>query len=781
MRYQANGTFSDILSTVFPSSVRPLFLSMAVTADFNQDGIADILYSGASSFNESTRQIYYLWGSSSGAYSNAASHLASSVSALFFGNMVVADVDGVNGPDVVGVGSAYSLYGGPLQILINDGSGGLSNQISTYLPTMASVLCLGASIAVADFSGDGRPDIFYNGLYFSFSMSFPTLNTFLFFNNGSGEAFRNVTLTNLPFYFGLAMGAVVPADYDNDGDVDLLMFGKFYLDYSYDLSNSRYYLQNNNGVFVDASSKAAAIPGLSFPAGAAAKIAGDGNVYVYLLGTNVNSSSDGGLFMLGNSSSFQSQSSAFVAGEKRLSNPSVAFADFNGDSLVDLVVAGQILRVGVVVVGRVNVYVNEGGTLRDRSSRLLPSYPQSPIAATALAKDLDGDGCDELIVSGILRYNQVFKFVMLRGFCNGTLQQVNLPLVYEMAYAVVEAADFNLDGRLDVFVQGLVHLNYDSGLWLLLEQQASSLLFFDRSSNLPPPINSYNLYSTLGMAKAIDYNNDMYPDLLVCGKVGDFGISQALLNLKNMSFAYDDTVLPSSMPPLLFGAMIVDDFNSDNLLDVYATGVNQSVIVNFPIDPVDPYITFPFHIVLRNLGNGSFADASALSLPSGFDARYNTFISPADFNGDGKNEYLLTGMTKNYFYDITLLSIWTNGSFYRNAAAMPTVTAIWTSNALWSDYDSDGDLDVIISGGVNVDITNPSIGVATYHNYGNGSLIAGVYEAELRAATPGSYAGMLNSMQNSVTGFPDLLFYGGQACTPVLAISYRPPVVNGVN
>ena len=102
----------------------------------------------------------------------------------------------------------------------------------------------------------------------------------------------------------------------------------------------------------------------------------------------------------------------------------------------------------------------------------------------------------------------------------------------------------------------------------------------------------------------------------------------------------------------------------------------------------------------RNLGNGKFAEATALANAPG--PSFATGAAAADFNGDGRVDLFVSG--------------WRDQRLYRNAGGghFEDVTApagissrFWSTSAAWADLDGDGDLDLYVANYLTYDPVTP--------------------------------------------------------------------------
>lgn len=331
--------------------------------------------------------------------------------------------------------------------------------------------------AMADYDNDGDLDVVLSGIQ-SNSLG----KTTLFQNNNGTFAATGVVLE------GLQKGVAQWADYDLDGDYDLLLAG---LADDYSRKTILYY--NENGIIKPT--------GIHFPG---------------------------------------------------FANGQAAWFDYDRDGDPDLLISGDTLSLNHFT----GLYRNDGS---DEFTMVPTNIPNLVSSAMAFA-DIDNDGDLDIAISGDSGGGDITR---LYKNVEGTFVQVNTDLEGVSAGSMA-FGDIENDGDMDLFVQGVNFINGTSVFWVY--RNDGDDVWTKVSVGLP------GLY--LGGIALADFDLDGYVDFIATGKGTGCGITATVMyrNNGNGNFwqvGYDFPALASS-------SVAAGDYDNDGDADLVLTGINGS-------------------------------------------------------------------------------------------------------------------------------------------------------------------------------------------------------------
>ncbi len=279
--------------------------------------------------------------------------------------------------------------------------------------------------------------------------------------------------------------------------------------------------------------------------------------------------------------------------------------------------------------------------------------------------DFDGDGDVDVLLCGesdngpittIYRNDRANKFVKLEN---------NFP---QISFGVSRFADFDLDGDLDVLIAGLE----TSGM-VVTE-------IFQNNDGLFQRIDFGLTGLKLSDAAWGDYDNDGDLDVVICGENQQGRVATILYN--NVNHKYFEPVFPG-FAEVRSGSVDWADMDHDGDLDLLLTG--ESVLG-------------PVSKIYRNDRNDRFTDINADLI-----GLYMSDGHWADYDNDGDQDVLLSGMSKDYSF---ISRIYRNDPAKTDTVRSNADEDIWGTSVVvqerpkkvfyyvfascWTDLDGDG-------------------------------------------------------------------------------------------
>lgn len=357
----------------------------------------------------------------------------------------------------------------------------------------------------------------------------------------------------LPDLPGLVEGSAAWGDYDSDGRLDLIVSGNKTTEGG---GFSRLYRNTGSG-FDDRTSLLPNLPQLGSSAASWADYDNDGRLDLMISGGNhIQRISK----LYHNTGSGFADQSSRIPGLPQVWNGSLAWADYDSDGRVDLLLTGRPL-IATKPVSK--LYRNTPDGFKDQSG-LLPSLPGVQHSAVAWG-DYDNDGQPDLLLTGYMGpgLGSVSKLYHNTGsgFDDQSIRLPDLPAVSDGSVAW---GDYDNDGRLDLILTGggatvpVSKLYHNTGNG-----------FEDQSSRLPdlPGVR----YGTVGWG---DYDNDGWLDLLL---TGDSGSELVTRLYHNTGTGFESMALPDTgIPNLSVSAAAFGDYDNDGRLDLLVTGYSSA-------------------------------------------------------------------------------------------------------------------------------------------------------------------------------------------------------------
>ncbi len=325
----------------------------------------------------------------------------------------------------------------------------------------------------------------------------------------------------------------------------------------------------------------------------------------------------------------------------------------------------------------------------ERTFRLVETngLPQVGVYPALAAADLDGDGDDDLALSGAwsgaVRASGIFTSLGDGRFTNQAIP------ILEVNYADAAWGDMDNDGDPDLAIGGMS----SNGIHTVeIYRNDGSNVFVDINAVLR---NAASIALSWG-----DPENDGYLDLGLSGNY--FSISQYFDLYHNREGSGSFDRLTSIGPfEVTQGAMAFADVNRDGIDDLINTGYASSTI---------RFTTMLYF----GTGNTNVPFSGGLQVFA--HVRYSS-VDWADYNGDLYPDLLLTGATNDFGEGCAIVYENQGGTnFIPVPAGLPGIAY---GAGRWGDYDQDGDPDILLAGST----TGAYYHAEIYRNDGGGVFV----------------------------------------------------------
>jgi predicted nucleotidyltransferase len=568
------------------------------------------------------------------------------------------------------------------KIYKNNGNNSFTEQKEISLINVSN-----GSTAWGDYDNDGYLDILLTGYTGSSCIS-------QIYKNNGNNTFTEQTDISL---IGVSGGSVAWGDYDNDGDLDILLTGN--LDSS-DTRISKIYKNNSNNTFTE--QKGISLMGVDYSAVAWGDYDNDGDLDILLTGYSENYEPISKIYKNNGDNTFSEQKGISLTG---IVEGSVAWGDYDNDGNLDILLTGHI---GNGFISK--IYRNYGhDTFTEQTGISLTGVRWSSVAWG----DYDNDGDLDILLTGSTSPTGsagigITKIYKNNGNNNFTIQSdISLTGVCRGSVAW---GDYDNDGDLDILLSG----TSTSGEISKIYRNEGSI------QNTPPtapeisiPIvnkNSVTLIwgkATDGQtpAKGLTYNlyiKRLSNDSFVMSPMSDVTTGfRRIPKSGNINQVLTNTIQNLDGGEYKWYIQAIDNSFSGSIF---------SIGQNFKVAPLAPTqlaanATSLNEINLTWIDNSNNETGYVVERSNG----NNQMFSPIDTLNSNSTNYtdIIPTPKTTYFYRVKAMYDNISSEYSNESNAITSLfteqtgislTGISYSSVAWGDYDSDGDLDIIMSG-----------------------------------------------------------------------------------
>jgi len=384
--------------------------------------------------------------------------------------------------------------------------------------------------------------------------------------------------------------------------------------------------------------------------------------------------------------------------------PALATHDINGDNLDDIYVGGAHGQAGKLFIQKSN-----GKFQEKRNTPFHLDKNNEDVAALFFDADSDGD-MDLYVASGSNEYDEgsnLLKDRLYENRGNGKFQKIEALPFMGLSSSRVKAADYDLDGDLDLFVGGRQKPGHYSepvsSILLQNNSKVGKIKFVDVTSEKAGSLINIGMVTD---AVWFNADNDKWPDLMIVGE----WMSPILLKNNNGKLENMTTTSGLADETGWWFSVATGDFDNDGDQDIIAGNLG----LNYKYKATKKE---PFEIYQKDFDNNGISDIALgyYDLGNLYPLRgrecssnqipliktkfqdYHTFgeATLADVYGNDNLKEALHYKARNFA--TCYLENMGDGTF--KTKILPQMAQISSVNSISiDDFDKDGNLDLILSG-----------------------------------------------------------------------------------
>ena len=680
-----NGNFIDLAADLIGVS-----FAAAAWGDYDNDGDLDILLTGSSS----SGNIAKIYRNNGGSFVDINAALTGvSTSAVAWGDydndgdldILLSGLVFLNNNDAIGIAKIYR------------------NDSGTFLELKAPALpqVAGGSVAWGDYDNDGDLDILLTGL--TGSGTFPQTAKIL--RNDAG----NFVAINTSLQ-GVSQSSVAWGDYDNDGDLDILLTGSFTDEITIPISHV---YRNDAGDFVDIN---AGLTGVNKSSAAWGDYDNDGDLDILLAGARAIPNNPVTKVYRNDSGSFVD----IAANLSGVSNGETAWGDYDNDGDLDFLLTGS---------GIAKIYRNNIGT--PNTTPTTPTSLSSSVTGNAVTFNW-AKSTDSQTAQNALTYNLRVGRTPGGGEVMSPMSEVSngfrrLPQVG------------NTNHNNSWTINNLPPGTYYWSVQAIDNTFAGSAFATEQSFTIAEPFTQIGS-SLAGIESSTfawgDYDNDGDLDVLVTGVVRFRHIARIYRN-DSTSSGRRFVDIGAPLAGMYGGSVAWGDYDNDGDLDGLLAGFNDVIVLSKVYRNDLDGAGRKFVDIFAPIVGGGPAVWGDYDNDGDLDIFIRGKIYRNDFTGSGRSFVEVATLTNAFLASAAWgdfdrdgdLDILAGNKIYRNDnfGFVDIVAPLAGERSAWGDYDNDGDLDVLIAG-----ISNSTIVSKVYRNEGGnfvdiGAPLTGVF------------------------------------------------------
>lgn len=236
-------------------------------------------------------------------------------------------------------------------------------------------------------------------------------------------------------------------------------------------------------------------------------------------------------------------------------------------------------------------------------------------------------------------------------------------------------ADYDRDGKLDVMLSGYTDT-----------ENGKSTLFYKGDGEFNFSYDNSIQFAQAGKAEFVDQDHDGFTDVLItgfdydCG--GNGGLTELYSNTTNGEGTFWNQAQGTGLDAIYRGSVAWGDFNHDGFEDAFVTGfIEEGRIAK----------------LFKNNGDKTFSEVE-FNQESGLQGVHYSTANFVDVNNDGWLDIFYMGATGSQGKTAQLLINNGDETFTPVDIESLGISPTARGNSAWGDFDNDGDLDLLITG-----------------------------------------------------------------------------------